>query len=39
MSTIVLTGQRVIPRAAIDAGYTFSHPDIEPALRAELAPV
>lgn len=38
MSTIVLTGQRVIPRAALDAGYTFSHPDIEPALCAELAP-
>src|SRR5450631_1082635 len=35
-SSIALSGQHVIPRAAMKAGYTFVYPDVEPALRAEL---
>jgi uncharacterized protein len=30
-------GQRVIPRRLQDAGFVFDHPELEPALRAELA--
>jgi uncharacterized protein (TIGR01777 family) len=26
-------GQRVLPRRALDAGYSFEHPELEPALR------
>lgn len=33
----LLGGQRVVPRRLLDAGFTFSHPDFEPALRATLA--
>jgi NAD dependent epimerase/dehydratase family enzyme len=35
-SSIALSGQHVIPRAATQAGYTFTYPDVEAALRAEL---
>jgi uncharacterized protein (TIGR01777 family) len=35
-SSIALSGQHVIPRAAAEAGYIFAYPDVEPALRAEL---
>jgi hypothetical protein len=38
MSAIALTGQHVIPRVAIEAGYRFAQPRIEAALRVELAP-
>lgn len=35
MATVVLDGQRVIPRRLLDAGYRFHHPDVNAAL-AEL---
>jgi len=35
-SSIALSGQHVLPRAATEAGYTFAYPDVEAALRAEL---
>jgi len=38
MALLALTGQRVLPRAALDAGYTFAHPEIGGALRHLLAP-
>ena len=36
MSEIVTTGQRVIPRRLQDLGFSFSQPEIEPALRSVL---
>ncbi|GAC1322835.1 MAG: TIGR01777 family oxidoreductase [Mycobacteriales bacterium] len=33
----VLTGQRVLPRVLERAGFAFTHPDVDSALRAELA--
>jgi uncharacterized protein len=36
MATIVITGQRVIPRRLDEAGFPFRHPEIEPALRDVL---
>jgi uncharacterized protein (TIGR01777 family) len=33
---IVLTGQRVRPKRALDLGYRFRHPDLEPALASIL---
>ena len=33
----VLTGQRVLPRVLEGAGFTFSHPDVDSALRSALA--
>lgn len=36
MSEIVTTGQRVIPRRLEQLGFSFSHPEIEPALRDVL---
>ena len=36
MSSVVTTGQRVIPRRLTDAGYTFEHPELEGALRDVL---
>ena len=32
----VLASQRAVPRAALDAGYSFVHPTLEEALRAAL---
>ena len=32
-----LTGQRALPKRLRDAGFEFSHPELETALRAELA--
>lgn len=32
----LLAGQRALPRALLDAGFTFRYPDLERALRAEL---
>lgn len=34
MATLVLDGQRAVPRAALAAGYQFRHPELEGALRA-----
>lgn len=36
MADMITTGQRVIPRKALDLGYRFSFPEIDPALRASL---
>jgi hypothetical protein len=33
MSTVLLDGQRVIPKALQDLGFTFKFPDVESALR------
>ena len=33
---LLLSGQRVVPRRLLDAGFTFRHPDLEEALRFEL---
>lgn len=33
MSTLVLTGQRAMPRKALDLGYKFAYPRLEDALR------
>jgi uncharacterized protein (TIGR01777 family) len=34
---VLLTGQHVVPRRATEAGFRFSFPEIEPALREMLA--
>lgn len=36
MAEILLSGQRVIPRAALDAGFEFRYPGLEAALRDVL---
>ena len=33
LGEIVVGGQRAVPRRALDAGYEFRHPELEPALR------
>lgn len=33
MSTIALDSRNALPAAALHAGYSFAHPDLEPALR------
>jgi uncharacterized protein len=33
---VLLTGQHVVPRRATEAGFRFSFPEIEPALREML---
>ena len=37
MSTIILDGQRAVPRRLEDLGFTFSYPDLESTLRALLS--
>ncbi len=37
MSVVVLSGQRVIPRKALDAGYAFRYPDLPSALASIFA--
>ena len=37
MADLLLTGQRVIPRRAIDEGFVFRYPALQPALRAVLS--
>lgn len=37
MSDMLLTGQRVLPKVALAAGYRFEYPDLDAALRAALA--
>jgi len=34
--TMLLAGQRVLPRKLQAAGFTFRHPELEEALRWEL---
>ena len=34
LGTVMTTGQRVFPQAALQGGYTFRHPTLEVALRA-----
>ncbi len=36
MAEILLSGQRVIPQAALDAGFVFRFPNLEAALRDVL---
>jgi NAD dependent epimerase/dehydratase family enzyme len=36
MAEIVTTGQRVIPKRAIELGYTYRHPDLDEALKAAV---
>jgi NAD dependent epimerase/dehydratase family enzyme len=33
MSTLILDGQRVLPKRLMDAGYQFNYPQIDGALR------
>ena len=37
MATIILGGARVLPSRLRDLGYTFAHPELEPALRDVLS--
>ncbi len=37
LAETVKGGQRVLPRRALDLGFSFAHPDLEPALRELLA--
>ena len=34
LGTVMTTGQRVLPRVALQGGYTFRYPTLEPALLA-----
>lgn len=38
VATVVTTGQRVVPKKALDAGYVFKFTEVEAALRTVLAP-
>lgn len=37
MATIVVNGQRALPRRTQELGYSFAHPDLDEALRSALA--
>jgi NAD dependent epimerase/dehydratase family enzyme len=37
MADLLLTGQRVVPRRALDAGFEFRQRELAPALAATLA--
>jgi uncharacterized protein (TIGR01777 family) len=37
LGEVLTGGQRAIPRRALDGGFEFAHPDLEPALRSLLA--
>jgi len=37
MSDVLLKGQRVVPRRALEAGYVFKFPELEGALKEILA--
>jgi len=36
VADVLLTGQRVVPRKALESGFAFAHPSLEPALRTLL---
>jgi uncharacterized protein len=36
MATLVITGQRAVPRRPLEWGYEFRHPDLDEALRSVL---
>lgn len=36
MAGMLLTGQRAVPKKALESGFSFQHADLEAALRAEL---
>ncbi len=36
--SVLLKGQRVVPRRLLDSGFRFSHPEIESALRSIIKP-
>jgi NAD dependent epimerase/dehydratase family enzyme len=36
MACVLLDSQRAIPRAALDAGFEFRHPELGPALQDVL---
>jgi hypothetical protein len=36
MAEIVTTGQRAVPKRALELGYSFQHPDLDEALRSAL---
>jgi uncharacterized protein len=36
MAEIVTTGQRAVPKRALELGYAFRHPDLDEALGAAL---
>jgi NAD dependent epimerase/dehydratase family enzyme len=33
LGEVVTGGQRAVPRRAVDGGFEFAHPELEPALR------
>lgn len=37
LGEVLAGGQRVVPRRALDGGFEFAHPELEPALRGLLA--
>ena len=37
MADMVTTGQRAMPRRALDGGYTYAHPRLDAALTAALS--
>lgn len=37
MATLLIDGQRVLPKRLVEAGFVFRHPRLEPALRAQLS--
>ena len=36
LGDVIAGGQRVVPRRALDGGFEFAHPELEPALRSLL---
>ena len=36
MAEIVTTGQRAVPKRALELGYAFRHPDLDEALASAL---
>jgi uncharacterized protein len=37
LGEVLTGGQRAIPRRALDGGFEFAHPEVEPAFRSLLA--